>query len=561
MNDVKMDVHLEMRSGPSGGKLFSGIREIAGRYFGQLESRDGGHLIGWAWYPRRPGYPPLIHALDGARVVATALVVAPAHPTSILDGKAYRFDLDVSHLASEDCEHLVVVIAETDQELEASEGATNSFVAPAQFDRVTIDDLMSIRSRKSWASGVTYHDALDAGVAISEILHLFYKDYLGREADSQGLNLYMAEMLSGRATFDSIRRSLVESAEYKNRLGTAGWAPGAAFSDAILYGPVHPLPGGKSARRLRRVSVKDLAPLWGESLLRAAFTKICRAPLANEVRDRLVAAFGDQIKSKRDLASAIAAIANATSDVVEIVDDESLGRWPISLENQIPLSELIAQRDDAKFVETAYAMICCRRPAAPTLEAEVIGLRDGARSRADVLSAFLAEAREVHKIPSGIILDDPAALGIFGGSTRDKLSVALDNRIVGAGWHHAEMTDAVHFRWMPRSASLAVPFVTSGGGDFILEVDGHDRIALPILESFVCHLNGAAIEGSITTLSGGKWSYVSKPFSGALLRKVFPSTLTFETTDAEAYQHKHDARHLTVAISNVVIRMVRPESA
>jgi len=374
------------------------------------------------------------------------------------------------------------------------------------------------------------------------------------------LNVYMTEMLSGRATFDSIRKTLVGSPEYKNRLGTIGWVPGVAFSDAILYGPVYSPPGGKSPRRQRRVSVKDLAALWGESLLRAAFTKICRAPLANEVRDRLVAAFGKEIKSKRDLALAIAAIANATSDVVEIVDDETLGHWPISLENQIPLSELIRESDDAAFVQTAYAMICCRPAPPSTLEAAVNGLRDQSLSRADVLSAFLAEANEAVNIPAAIILDDAAALGTFGAAKQDKFSVIFDDQIVGAGWHHAEKTGSVHFRWMPRSASLAVPFVSTGDDDFIIEVDGHDRIAPPVLDSFVCRLNGGALEGSVTALAGGKWSYVSKPFAGTLLRKLLPATLTFETGDAEAHQHKHDARYLTVAISSVVIRKAQSQS-
>src|SRR5579862_1455111 len=94
------------------GEAIAEICASSRRYEGRLESCEAGHLAGWAWFPRRPGYEPLILAFDGARVVASAMVSAPVDPASLSDGESYLFDLDVTAVPSDRQQYLTVLIAE-----------------------------------------------------------------------------------------------------------------------------------------------------------------------------------------------------------------------------------------------------------------------------------------------------------------------------------------------------------------------------------------------------------------------------------------------------------------
>ena len=536
------------------GEEFADIRALARYYAGRPESFEAGHIAGWAWFPRRPGYEPLILAFDGARVVASAMVSAPADPASLFQGESYRFDLDVTGVPSDRYEYLEVLIAESDQTLPRADQSAALGRARSAFKCVTVEDLLSIRPAKSWASGATYHDALDAGIEMSVVLDQFYKDYLGRDADREGLQFYLAELVSGRLTIDGVRRFLATSDEFKNRFGTFGWSPGTGFSDGMFYAPVYALPGEKTARRRRRVSVKDFAPMWGERLLQVGFARICGAPLAPEIRDAFFAAFGGEIATKRDLAMAMAAVANSVSDAVEIVDDEGLEKWPVSLDHHIPVSALMAESDDRAFVESAHAIISGRGPSRARLDSALKGLKDGTTTRADVLRTALAEADAKHKVPAAILFDRAAAAADFIEPKRETLSVGLNENVGGSGWHEAEKAVGAHFRWMGGIATLPVPYVASAGEDIVLEVEGFAHVAKEVAKSVVCRVNGVLLEGSVSMGWGRRWTYLSKPFPGALCSAIMPSRITFEADGAEPYQKEADKRYLTVAIAKVRLR-------
>ena len=538
---------------PSGGE-FADIRALARLYSGRLESWEAGHIMGWAWFPRRPGYEPLILAFDGARVVASAMVSAPADPASLFQGESYRFDLDITGVPSDRQEYLEVLIAESDQTLPLADHAAALRRARSALKRVMVEDLLSIRPAKSWANGATYHDALDAGIEMPAVLDQFYKDYLGREADREGLQFYLSELVSRRRTVDGVRRFMTTSDEFKNRFGRVGWSPGTGFSDGMFYAPVYAPPGEKTARRRRRVSVKDFTAMWGERLLQEGFSRICGAPLAPDIRDAFVAAFGGEIATKRDLARAMAAIANSVSDVVEIVDGEGLEKWPVSLDHQIPVSALMAQSDDRAFVESAHAIISGRGPSMARLDSALKGLKDGTTSRADVLRAALAEADAKHKIPAAILFDRADAASDFIEPKRETLSVGLNENAGGSGWHEAEKAVGGHFRWMGRIATLPVPYVASAGEDIVLEVEGFAHVAKEVAKSVVCRVNGVLLEGSVSMGWGRRWTYLSKPFPGALCSAIVPSRITFEADGADSYQKESDKRYLTVAIAKVRLR-------
>ena len=322
----------------------------------------------------------------------------------------------------------------------------------------------------------------------------------------------------------------------------------------MFYAPVYAPPGEKSARRSRRVSVKDFAAMWGERLLQEGFSRICGAPLAPEIRDAFVAAFGREIATKRDLARAMAALANAVSDAVEIVDAEGLEKWPVSLDHHIPASLVMAETDDRAFVEGAHAIISGRRPSTAQLAGALKGLKDGAKTRADVLRAVLAEADAKHKVPAAILFDRADAAAAFKEPKRETLNVGLDDKVGGSGWHEAEKAVGTHFRWMGRVATLPVPYVASPGDDIVLEVDGFAHVAKEVAKGLVCRVNGVLLEGSVRLGWGRKWTYVSKPFPGALCGAMVPSRMTFEAGGADAYQNGSDKRYLTVAVANVRLR-------
>jgi len=145
---------------------------------------------------------------------------------------------------------------------------------------------------------------------------------------------------------------------------------------------------------------------------------------------------------------------------------------------------------------------------------------------------------------------------VTSNESRSSLSVGLDDHAGGTGWHEAEKAVGTHFRWMGRVATLPIPYVASAGDDIVLEVDGFAHVAKEVAKDLVCSVNGVQLEGSVSMGWGRKWTYVSKPFPGALCSEMVPSRIMFEAGGADAYQNGSDTRYLTVAIAKVRLRRV-----
>ena len=91
----------------------------------------------------------------------------------------------------------------------------------------------STKTSASAQRPVTYRDALDLGLSASDVFELLYLDILRRPADKAGLADRLRDLSSGEGSFESCRRSLLESAEYSKLSLRVRDAPGGTFRRRI----------------------------------------------------------------------------------------------------------------------------------------------------------------------------------------------------------------------------------------------------------------------------------------------------------------------------------------
>ena len=532
------------------------LTQFASAVLGRVESFAGGRLAGWAWTPRRPGYPVLVHAFDASRVIASRLVVAPREPGRLLNGSAYRFELNLASLPEKRWPHLSCVVAEVDDQLPMDPGVESILKKKRPSSpTITVEDLLGPRVRKSWIWGGTYWDAVEAGVGVHEIIDVIYYDLLGRPADPHGLEYYARSIHSGAQSFDDIRRSLLDSKEFLTRTLPVGRMVGAAFSNRLIYGPTLPFPGEEKSDRRRKVSARSLLPLWGEGFLEAAYAAVCGARLPPELRRPMLAALDDPNCTKFDVVQQFLAIANAVSSVVAIEGEDALKGAPLKRFHLVPASNLPGSgAEDLRFVEAAVAAICGEATPSATLEEALARLSRGDDTREDMLIAIVAEARRIAKIPAIIAYDQPLAGPGFDKARVDELDLALDDAIVGYGWYGSERTDGESFRWMPQAAGIVVPPLALEGDEVVLKLEGSNFLDQRAISSLTCTINGVLLTGEVKVQEARRWSFTSDPVERSRLDRCYPYIVELAVSDESVPQNPDDNRYLTVAISRISLR-------
>jgi hypothetical protein len=124
------------------------------------------------------------------------------------------------------------LIGETDEYISKPRLHAKSYQPAAK--TIAIEDMIYANAARHWVTGATYVEAEQAGLADADIIDLLYRDILGRPADPDGLSAYMFQRRQGIRSFDDIKKSLLESEEYRQRPKRAAEAPGAVFSQAIV---------------------------------------------------------------------------------------------------------------------------------------------------------------------------------------------------------------------------------------------------------------------------------------------------------------------------------------
>jgi Domain of unknown function (DUF4214) len=515
---------------------------------GRMLSLADNTATGWAWLPRRPGYRVVVHALDGLRLLRSAMASRPSDPALLLDRTAYRFKINISDIPLERQQAISLVIGESETILPSD--------APAAAQRqsraaITVEDLLTIKSRNSWICGGTYLDAIDAGLTDEEIVELLYRDILGRSADNSGLESYIAGLRDGIITFDHVRENMLASSEYGNRTLRYGRLPGAIFSDRLVYIPYIIFDSAKTVRSLRTVDATKFIPLWGEEFVRVAYEEICRVPLADELRAAFQATLDGACASKCDILRRMADLANTLVPVVELVGTEQLRSAPARHYHELSLSALLRADNPADFVDRAHSAILGIAPRATYQAGLVQQLSDGSLSRGALLRAFVTEANN-RGIPAIVALDQPDAMDVLAPPTHNEIAIVLDEHIVGYGWHNAERVGTVAFRWMPRAAGLLVPNVT--GSDLCLVIDGSMYRGLEAIVAFSCTVNGVPIVGKINVTDDGRWNFTATALDRSIFERCYPTIIALQVSDPDVPQSPFDSRFLTLSVTTVTIR-------
>lgn len=206
---------------------------------------------GWATHPNLSGYPVLVHLIYRTRIVRSVVADQP-NPSESEGKRSGWFNINLADITlSEDAqEHdLAFLVGETDEYLPTPKNGLRQRLRP-ELRKITVEDMIYENAKRHWVNGVTYVEAERAGLADFDIIDLLYRDLLGRPADPDGLANYIFQRREGILSFDDIKKSLVESDEYRHRLKWASEAPGAVFSQAIVFCAANPLYGADDAESL-----------------------------------------------------------------------------------------------------------------------------------------------------------------------------------------------------------------------------------------------------------------------------------------------------------------------
>lgn len=225
-------------------------------------------VVGWAVHPQLSDYPVLVHLVQDSRILRSAVADEPGPPGSgeINPGSWFSIGLADFEFSQEQLGLLGFRIGETDEEIPLEHERSPRRPPPpgALAERpavLTVERIMSANTRRPWVNGTTYVDAEQAGLDCATIIDLLYRDILGRAADPGGLSNYVLQREQGIRSLKDIRKSMVQSEEYRQMSWPVSQAPGAIFSQAItLLAATAALPDDDGLRAVGTVKDTPLNP-------------------------------------------------------------------------------------------------------------------------------------------------------------------------------------------------------------------------------------------------------------------------------------------------------------
>ncbi len=337
---------------------------------------EGTRLIGCAWHPRFRSYEVVVHAALGTEILRSLLACERLKradwPEEAL-GHGFAVDLKPFGVEASAMDRARVLIAETGEWLSPP-------AAPERAGReITIEEIIALPYGRPWVTGRIYFDAQLAGLSVETMVDLFYRDYLGRPADPEGLANYCGRIRTGSLSFDGFRRSLVSSHEYGLRRRKTDEAPGAIFSQAIVLGAGREFQTVKKrkAERERRVSLRRLLAREGIDFILEAYRQVCgEAPQSRALLRHLneLRAGRQKLDIIRELCSAPAAFARAIR-FVELLEEGAVA----------PPEERQSRRPEARKVKGGRA----EKGAGLAVRADDLLRREGERFLADAYRLIL----------------------------------------------------------------------------------------------------------------------------------------------------------------------------
>ena len=239
---------------------------------GRIVAADHQHIAGWAWHSGFHAYPVVVHLAARSTIVASVVADQAASKglPAEANGHAFRLPLSQISLGSARLEEVCLLIGETDEYV-------SPFTSPNHGQgTLTIEEIISAPRRRPWVTGKIYFDAELAGLSCETIVDLFYRDYLGRPADTDGLAHYTKAIRQGKMNYVGLRKGLIESEEYRGRRRHVQDAPGAIFSQKlVLTSPEADDDGSLASRSWRpRVSVRQLLSHGDEQFVATAYRQI-----------------------------------------------------------------------------------------------------------------------------------------------------------------------------------------------------------------------------------------------------------------------------------------------
>jgi hypothetical protein len=237
---------------------------------GQYSVIDQRRIVGWARHDRYASYHVLLHVVLRTVIIRSLIVNGPGDGTGAPGTAGHWFDIDLAELG-------VPVAQQPDLRLLI--GETDESVAPFRRREpdaplISIEEILRAPFRRPWVVGGTYIDALRKGMSPATIVDLFYRDFLHRPADPDGLANYTSRILHEELTYDGLRQELLQSDEYRARRHFSYDAPGAIFSQKLVamakeLPPVEP----EDAAGLQ-VPIDELLALDDADFVAAAYRRI-----------------------------------------------------------------------------------------------------------------------------------------------------------------------------------------------------------------------------------------------------------------------------------------------
>ena len=175
---------------------------------------------GWARIAALPRYAVTVHLVLHERIRASG--IADRSPRETDDPSASGncwFEIDVPTKVALELAECRVLVGETGTYLQ---------------DRHR-DSCAEAASPASTQRAVSFRDALDRGLSVSDVIELLYLDILRRPADKIGLRFHLDELEGGRGSLESFRHGLLDSDEYRRLTLRVREAPGGTFARGIAY--------------------------------------------------------------------------------------------------------------------------------------------------------------------------------------------------------------------------------------------------------------------------------------------------------------------------------------
>lgn len=222
------------------------------------------HMVrGTATHPRHRAYVMTVHVLMQGRRIATALAAL------MQDGRAQGFEIRFETTMNP--QHLQVVLGETDEYLQMP-----AVHAPARPHR-TVEDLIATPAPRPWVNGACTIDAEQAGLLPETVVDMLCRDFLGRPAGASTIGSSLRRLQEGQ-DYEAVRRTLLQSVEFRQRAVYADNLPGAIFSQRMLMQAASAdFPSaGRVGGKVLTVSARKLLELNGETFLAACYRQILR---------------------------------------------------------------------------------------------------------------------------------------------------------------------------------------------------------------------------------------------------------------------------------------------